>query len=226
MPGPPLISQGDAIVAEMHARQMSRGSKQWHSLVELSPAVLHADWHTMLMGRDRPVSSVFSSTGTGNDVFCLPAGVGSTTCSPCMFPGQDTGIPSQNMHTTRRSSMTHGCDFVPSCSFLPSRLGERAFPCMLSLPRSGREPFLSSFLSPAWGEGLLSHTSLPGKRERPWVTPRSALPGHEMVRHIPLQGCSVLASLGMERAMRPMLGPLAQSADSRKIKVKLGSIGR
>jgi hypothetical protein len=37
-----------------------------------SPAFLHADWHAMLMGRDRLVSSVFTSPGTWNDVSCLP----------------------------------------------------------------------------------------------------------------------------------------------------------
>jgi hypothetical protein len=41
----------------------------------MSPAVLHADWHVTLMGRDQPVSSVFTSPGASNDVFCLPTAV-------------------------------------------------------------------------------------------------------------------------------------------------------
>jgi hypothetical protein len=41
----------------------------------MSPAVLHADWHTMLMGRDRLVLSIFTLPRTSNDVFCLPTAV-------------------------------------------------------------------------------------------------------------------------------------------------------
>jgi hypothetical protein len=64
-----------------------------------------------------------------------------------------------------------------------------------------------SLLSPAWGESLLFYDSLPDKGERPWVTPGSALPGRAMARHIPLREGIALASLGMERATQPALGP-------------------
>jgi hypothetical protein len=42
----------------------------------MSCVVFHADWHAMLMGQDRPVSLVFTSPGTGNDVSCLPTALG------------------------------------------------------------------------------------------------------------------------------------------------------
>jgi hypothetical protein len=123
----------------------------------------------------------------------------SDACSPCMFSGRDTGIPSYDTDATHRSSMTHGCDSVPSYPLLLSRVGEEAFSCKPSLPRLGREPSLVRF---------------PGKGERPWAKPASASLGRPTARHITLRGDITLASLGMERATCPVLGPLAQSTDS------------
>jgi hypothetical protein len=146
-----------------------------------------------MMGRDRQVSSAFTSPSAGNDVLCLPTTAGFWRVLSMHIPGAGHRVLSQDTHAMHRSPLTHGCDSVPSFQLLPSRLGEGAFSRKLSLPRLGREPSLVHFL--------------PGKGGIPWTTAGSALPGRAAVRHSPLQGDNPLASLGKERATWPVLGP-------------------
>jgi hypothetical protein len=81
----------------------------------------------------------------------------------------------------------------PSCPIFPSRLGVGAFSRKLCLPHLGREPSLIRFPPRQGGRGL-GYCS---------VAPCWAAPGQLG----PLQEGSALASLKMERAMRPVLGP-------------------
>jgi hypothetical protein len=59
----------------------------------VSLAVLHADWHATLMGRDWPVSSVFTLTSASNHVLRLPTAVGFRCVLPMRVPGAGHGDP-------------------------------------------------------------------------------------------------------------------------------------
>jgi hypothetical protein len=105
-----------------------------------SPAVLHADWHAVLMGRDQPVSSVFSLLGIGNDVFCLPIAVGFRRVFTMRVLGAGHGSSTEGGACHALISDDSGVWLRAHLTAPSFPLEEGAFSCRLSLLHPGREP--------------------------------------------------------------------------------------
>jgi hypothetical protein len=136
-----------------------------------SPAVLHADCHAVLMGRDQPVSLVFTLLGTSNDIFCLPTAVGFRHMLTMRVPGEGHGSPTAGSACHALISDDSGVWLHASLTFPSFPLEQGAFSCTLSFLRPGRESS-QLCIPPGKGMGLERCPAMPC-RAAPWCNASS-----------------------------------------------------
>jgi hypothetical protein len=112
------------------------------------------------MGRDRPVSSIFTAHVACNDALCLPAAAGFCRASSMRVPERGHEIPPQDTHATHWLSLTFRGKPEPSHPILPPGKG-RSLLLYASFHPPGGRAFFCPLPFPTRGMGLVRCPTTP-----------------------------------------------------------------